>query len=60
MATPPGSWVAAKKEWRMADGKNCPDCDKPMQVESEKQCPAGNEVVYSSECGFKEKTFEDK
>jgi hypothetical protein len=47
----------------MARGKKCPDCGSSMWAESEKDYPAGTEIVYacpSSKCNFKEKVFEDR
>jgi predicted RNA-binding Zn-ribbon protein involved in translation (DUF1610 family) len=45
----------------MARGKKCPDCGHAMWAKSEKDEPAGTEIVYRCpSCGFEEKVFEDK
>lgn len=47
----------------MAKGKTCPQCGTYMYAKSEKQYPAGTEVVYqcrNGKCKFELKVFEDK
>lgn len=45
----------------MAKGKRCPSCGHPMFAKTEKQYPAGTEVLYVCRaCEFTEKVFEDK
>jgi predicted RNA-binding Zn-ribbon protein involved in translation (DUF1610 family) len=47
----------------VAKGKTCPQCGASMWAKTEKDYPAGTEVVYecvSRSCGFQEKVFEDK
>jgi DNA-directed RNA polymerase subunit M/transcription elongation factor TFIIS len=45
----------------MAKGKKCPECEHYMYAKSEKDYPAGTEVVYvCRSCGFEERVFEDK
>lgn len=48
------------KEGTVAHGKKCPDCGSNMYAKSEKDYPAGTEVVYECPCRFEEKVFEDK
>jgi len=44
----------------MARGKKCPNCKNSMSAETQKDYPAGTEVVYfCRSCNFREKVFED-
>jgi hypothetical protein len=44
----------------MAKGKKCPQCDFYMFAKTQKDYPAGTEIVYvCRSCGFEEKVFED-
>ena len=46
----------------MARGKKCPQCGTNMWAKTEKDYPAGTEIVCecsSRSCGFQEKVFED-
>jgi hypothetical protein len=57
-----GRWTGGE-EPPLARGMNCPQCGTPMWAKSEKDEPAGTEVLYecnSRTCGFTVRKFEDK